>query len=154
MPCLHHIMSLHSVPCYACVAAVAQKLLKDKCPTCDVKNLPNSGPAPVLARLADFRAATPLWEELSLWIETHEDAKKQLGAHIMAPEGCSTLCESTRKRARHAANHCCLVSLLRWDSQLICRFALAPLKPCLCVHRHSRPCRFACRMGTRNGEAC
>jgi hypothetical protein len=30
-------------------------------------------------RFSDLRAATPLWEELSIWIETHEDAKKALG---------------------------------------------------------------------------
>eukprot|EP00798_Chlamydomonas_sp_ICE-L_P022613 gene22613-29756_t len=41
--------------------------------------IPDSGPAPVLARYSDFRAATPLWEELSLWIETHKDAKAALG---------------------------------------------------------------------------
>lgn len=56
-----------------------QQLLKERCPDCDPKTIPNSGPAPVLARFSDFKAATPIWEELSKWIETHEDAKKQLG---------------------------------------------------------------------------
>ncbi|KAG2437347.1 hypothetical protein HXX76_006002 [Chlamydomonas incerta] len=55
------------------------KLLKERCPDCDPKDVPNSGPAPVLARFSDFKAATPIWEDLSKWIETHEDAKKQLG---------------------------------------------------------------------------
>ncbi|EFJ50516.1 hypothetical protein VOLCADRAFT_88948 [Volvox carteri f. nagariensis] len=55
------------------------QLLKERCPDCDPKNVPNSGPAPVLARFSDFKAATPIWEELSLWIETHEEAKKMLG---------------------------------------------------------------------------
>mmetsp|Transcript_27021 Transcript_27021/g.59096 ORF Transcript_27021/g.59096 Transcript_27021/m.59096 type:complete len:635 (+) Transcript_27021:187-2091(+) len=58
---------------------IVQEILKDKCPTCDPKSVPNSGPAPVLMRFSDLRAATPLWEELSQWIETHEHAKKQLG---------------------------------------------------------------------------
>ncbi|PNW78775.1 hypothetical protein CHLRE_09g389763v5 [Chlamydomonas reinhardtii] len=55
------------------------KLLKERCPDCDPKDVPNSGPAPVLARFSDFKAATPIWEDLSKWIETHEEAKKQLG---------------------------------------------------------------------------
>ncbi|GLC42047.1 hypothetical protein PLESTB_001062400 [Pleodorina starrii] len=55
------------------------QLLKERCPDCDPKTVPNSGPAPVLARFSDFKAATPIWEELSKWIETHEDAKKLLG---------------------------------------------------------------------------
>ncbi|KAG2487203.1 hypothetical protein HYH03_014177 [Edaphochlamys debaryana] len=55
------------------------KLLKEKCPDCDPKTVPNSGPAPVMARFSDFKAATPIWEDLSKWIETHEEAKKQLG---------------------------------------------------------------------------
>ncbi|GIL58932.1 hypothetical protein Vafri_13942 [Volvox africanus] len=55
------------------------QLLKERCPDCDPKQVPNSGPAPVLARFSDFKAATPIWEELSKWIETHEEAKKMLG---------------------------------------------------------------------------
>jgi hypothetical protein len=31
------------------------KMLKDKCPTCDPSSVPNSGPAPVLARFEDFK---------------------------------------------------------------------------------------------------
>uniref|UniRef100_A0A7S0X0W7 Hydroxyproline O-arabinosyltransferase-like domain-containing protein n=1 Tax=Chlamydomonas leiostraca TaxID=1034604 RepID=A0A7S0X0W7_9CHLO len=58
---------------------VVGQILKDYCPTCEQSTVPNSGPAPVLARYEDFKAATPLWEELSKWIETHEDAKKVLG---------------------------------------------------------------------------
>lgn len=58
---------------------VVASLLKDYCPSCDPASVPNSGPAPVLARYEDFKAATPMWEELSKWIETHEDAKKALG---------------------------------------------------------------------------
>lgn len=30
-------------------------------------------------RFSDLRAATPLWEDLSQWIETHPEAKKTLG---------------------------------------------------------------------------
>mmetsp|Transcript_8488 Transcript_8488/g.22730 ORF Transcript_8488/g.22730 Transcript_8488/m.22730 type:complete len:389 (+) Transcript_8488:325-1491(+) len=55
------------------------RMLKDKCPACDPSSVPNSGPAPVLARFEDFKAATPIWEELSQYIETHEDVKKVLG---------------------------------------------------------------------------
>lgn len=105
----------------ACLRAVAQKLLKEKCATCDFKTMPNSGPAPVLARFADFRAATPLWEELSLWIETHEEAKKQLGErqrplrqrplHSAGPHACV-----------HACTHACLQ---------MCRAALHMR---LCIH--------------------
>ncbi len=35
-----------------------------------------------LIDLCAVQAATPIWEELSKWIETHEDAKKQLGRCI------------------------------------------------------------------------
>ncbi|GFR47682.1 hypothetical protein Agub_g9430 [Astrephomene gubernaculifera] len=58
---------------------IIQQLLQERCPDCDASTVPNSGPAPVLARFSDFKAATPIWEELSKWIETHEDAKKMLG---------------------------------------------------------------------------
>ena len=30
-------------------------------------------------RFSDLRAATPMWETLSLWIETHPEAKNALG---------------------------------------------------------------------------
>lgn len=58
---------------------IVQQILKEKCPDCNPQSVPGSGPAPVLARFSDFRAATPLWEELSLWIETHKEAKDSLG---------------------------------------------------------------------------
>ncbi|KXZ54330.1 hypothetical protein GPECTOR_5g413 [Gonium pectorale] len=58
---------------------IIRKLLTERCPDCDPATIPNSGPAPVLARFSDFKAATPIWEELSKWIETHEEAKKMLG---------------------------------------------------------------------------
>ncbi|GFH19914.1 uncharacterized protein HaLaN_16946 [Haematococcus lacustris] len=58
---------------------VIQELLKERCPDCDPNTVPNSGPAPVLARYEDFLAATPIWEELSLYIETHNETKKSLG---------------------------------------------------------------------------
>ena len=35
--------------------AVAVKMLQMKCPTCEVTEVPNSGPAPVLARFEDFK---------------------------------------------------------------------------------------------------
>lgn len=35
--------------------AVIQQLLKERCPDCDPKTIPNSGPAPVLARFSDFK---------------------------------------------------------------------------------------------------
>ena len=58
---------------------IVSEILAEKCPQCDPKSVPGSGPAPVLMRFSDLRAATPLWEELSEWIETHEHAKKALG---------------------------------------------------------------------------
>ena len=61
---------------------IVQDLLKQKCPKCNPHSVPGSGPAPVLMRFSDLRSATPLWEELSLWIETHEDAKKALGGAL------------------------------------------------------------------------
>jgi hypothetical protein len=58
---------------------IVADILREKCPTCKLGSVPGSGPAPVLMRFFDLRAATPLWEELSQWIETHEHAKKALG---------------------------------------------------------------------------
>lgn len=49
------------------------------CPTCEVDKIPASGPAPVLARFEDFKAATPDWEVWSAWIESHAHAKQSLG---------------------------------------------------------------------------
>ena len=60
---------------------IVSEILAEKCPQCDPKSVPGSGPAPVLMRFSDLRAATPLWEELSEWIETHEHAKKALGGY-------------------------------------------------------------------------
>lgn len=58
---------------------VVRQLLEERCSNCSVSSVPNSGPAPVLMRFSDLKAATPIWEELSLWIEKHEEAKKMLG---------------------------------------------------------------------------
>jgi hypothetical protein len=58
---------------------IVQQLLREKCPTCNPSSVPGSGPAPVLMRFSDLRAATPLWEELSLWIENNKPAKDALG---------------------------------------------------------------------------
>jgi hypothetical protein len=35
---------------------------QEMCPDCDMNTVPASGPAPVLARFEDFKAATPDWE--------------------------------------------------------------------------------------------
>lgn len=66
---------------------IVGEILAEKCPNCDPRSVPGSGPAPVLMRFSDLRAATPLWEELSEWIETHEHAKKALGEWDQAAEG-------------------------------------------------------------------
>ncbi|MEW5298276.1 MAG: hypothetical protein WDW36_001419 [Sanguina aurantia] len=58
---------------------VVREILAEKCPTCDPDTVPNSGPAPVLLRFNDLKLATPMWEDLTKWIETHEEQKKQLG---------------------------------------------------------------------------
>lgn len=45
----------------------------------DIEKVPNSGPAPVLMRFEELKAAAPLWEVYSAWIEAHNDAKETLG---------------------------------------------------------------------------
>eukprot|EP00983_Pelagomonas_calceolata_P071153 1151097-Pelagomonas_calceolata.AAC.7 len=40
---------------FALVFADVVRMLKDKCPACDPSSVPNSGPAPVLARFEDFK---------------------------------------------------------------------------------------------------
>lgn len=58
--------------------------MAEKCPTCNPDTVPNSGPAPVLLRFNDLKLATPMWEDLTKWIETHEEQKKQLGESVEA----------------------------------------------------------------------
>jgi hypothetical protein len=53
-PPLAHTLA-HLTPRHPGCRAVVAKILKDKCPTCDPRTVPNSGPAPVLARFEDFK---------------------------------------------------------------------------------------------------
>lgn len=57
-------------------------ILQAMCPTCNIPALQQSGPAPVLMRLADLWKATPDWERYTAWIESHDDAKTVLGGWV------------------------------------------------------------------------
>ncbi len=67
-------------PAYPSVIPVIRKM----CPTCDPKQTPRSGPAPVLMRLQDWTRAVPDWERLTAWIEASKEAKDTLGEATVA----------------------------------------------------------------------
>eukprot|EP00879_Flechtneria_rotunda_P014651 GHRR01015310.1.p1 GENE.GHRR01015310.1~~GHRR01015310.1.p1 ORF type:complete len:332 (+),score=80.08 GHRR01015310.1:805-1800(+) len=57
----------------------AAQVMRQMCPECDVKQLPHSGPSPVLLRPHELAMVAPDWEIYSAWIENNEQARNVLG---------------------------------------------------------------------------
>jgi hypothetical protein len=76
------IVGSHWNPCHVLAG------LQEMCPSCSIKDVPASGPSPVLLRPRELALVAPDWETYSAWIENNKQAADALGEDMACkPQG-------------------------------------------------------------------